>query len=65
MPKDYHKGVKLQCWIPEELNNRINDCIEKTNHNRKITNCDEKYNKSTLVKEAIEYYIDALDQYPI
>ena len=31
MAKDYHKGVKLQCYIPEELNNLINDNVKKFN----------------------------------
>ena len=31
MSKDYHKGVKLQVYIPEELNEKINACIEALN----------------------------------
>ena len=28
MKKDYHKGVKLQVYIPEELNDLLNETME-------------------------------------
>ena len=31
MSKDYHKGVKLQVYIPESLNEKINACVEALN----------------------------------
>lgn len=29
MAKDYHKGKKLQCYIPEEVDNMINENAAK------------------------------------
>ena len=59
MPKDYHKGFKLQVYIPEELNNRINDAIEYVNKDRAIYSKNpDIYNKTTLVREAIDHYIE-------
>lgn len=29
MAKDYHKGKKLQCYIPEEVNNMLNENAAK------------------------------------
>lgn len=57
MKKDYHKGVRLQCYIPEELNDKINDAIEYVNKDRSKYNCSDLYNKTALIKEAIAHYI--------
>lgn len=57
--KDYHKGVKLQCYIPEELNTKINDAIEYVNKDRAIYSKNpDIYNKTLLVREAIAHYIE-------
>lgn len=61
MKKDYHKGVRLQVYIPEELNEKINNTIERSNLSREIFNCNEKYTKTDLVKESLEHYIQKLD----
>lgn len=59
MPKDYHKGIKLQVYIPEELDNKINDAIEYVNMDRKkYSRNPDIYNKTKLVKEAIDHYIE-------
>ncbi len=59
MSKDYHKGVKLQVYIPEELNNKINDAIEYVNIDRKkYSKNPDIYNKTKLVREAINHYIE-------
>lgn len=63
MKKDYHKGVKLQLYIPEELNEKINNTIERCNLSREIFNCNEKYTKTDLVKESLERYIQKLDEF--
>ena len=31
MAKDYHKGKKLQLYISDELNDKINACVEAIN----------------------------------
>lgn len=59
MPKDYHKGFKLQVYISEELNNKINDAIEYVNIDRKkYSRNPDIYNKTKLVREAIDHYIE-------
>ena len=59
MPKDYHKGFKLQVYIPEELNNKVNDAIEYVNIDRKkYSKNPDIYNKTKLVREAIDHYIE-------
>ena len=46
MAKDYHKGVKLQCYIPEELNE-----ILKTESDR------YDLSKTKIVTDALYSYI--------
>ena len=59
MPKDYHKGYKLQVYIPNELNNKINGAIEHVNKDRAIYSKNpDIYTKTKLVKEALEHYIE-------
>ncbi len=59
MPKDYHKGFKLQVYIPEELNNKINEAIDHVNKDIAIySKNSDIYTKTKLVKEAIEHYIE-------
>lgn len=57
MAKDYHKGVKLQCYISEELNEQINEAIDYVN--RAICSEDpDIYTRTTLVNEAIRHYLE-------
>ena len=62
MPKDYHKGVKLQVYIPEALNNKINKCIEKLNN--EYINSDyeiEPETRSSFIRKCLEIYVDRFD----
>ena len=63
MKKDYHKGVRLQVYIPEELNYDIDCLIKKVNEDRNLTNCNDKYTKTDLVKESIYHYMRTIEQY--
>lgn len=59
MPKDYHKGLKLQCYIPEELNNKINDAIDYVNKDRAIYSRNpDKYTRTKLINESIRHYLE-------
>lgn len=59
MAKDYHKGVKLQCYISEELNEQINEAIDYVNKNRAIyTRNPVIYNRTKLVNESIKHYLE-------
>lgn len=59
MAKDYHKGVKLQCYIPEELNEQINDAIDYVNKDRaKYSRNPDIYTRTKLVNESIKYYLE-------
>lgn len=55
MAKDYHKGIKLQCYISEELNNKIDACIEALN--AEAENLDyvvDKETKSSFIRNSLE-----------
>ncbi len=54
MKKDYHKGVKLQLYIPEELSQELDKCIQAHN---KIHQGNE-LSKSDLVRFAIKSYLN-------
>ena len=59
MAKDYHKGYKLQCYIPEELNNKIDACVEALNADAE--NCDyvlDKITKSDFVRISLDRACD-------
>ncbi len=59
MPKDYHKGFKLQVYIPEELNSKIDACVEALNV--EATNSDyfiEKETKSSFIRKSLDYICD-------
>ena len=52
MPKDYHKGVKLQCYITEDLSQRLDKYIQNVNNYLQEYE-DEKITKTTVIKTAI------------
>lgn len=55
MTKDYHKGYRLQIYIPEELNNKIDACIETLN--AEADNSDyilEKETKSSFIRKSLD-----------
>ena len=54
MKKDYHKGVKLQLYIPEELSQELDKCIQS--HNK--IHHDNELSKSDLVRFAIKSYLN-------
>ena len=56
MPKDYHKGVKLQVYIPEELNDKIDHYILIENEINDDHNCPHT-SKSDFVRKALNWYI--------
>ncbi len=59
MPKDYHKGFKLQVYIPEELNKQINDAIDYVNKDRaKYSKNPDIYTRTKLVNESIRHYLE-------
>ena len=61
MAKDYHKGYRLQIYIPEELNEEINDAIDCINKDRAIySDNPNKYTRTKLVTESIKYYLELL-----
>lgn len=59
MAKDYHKGVKLQCYISDELNEQINDAIDYVNKDRAIYSKNpDIYTRTKLVNESIRHYLE-------
>lgn len=55
MGKDYHKGYRLQIYIPEELNNKIDACIEAIN--AEAENSDlilDKETKSSFIRKSLD-----------
>lgn len=59
MPKDYHKGFKLQVYIPEELNKQMNDAIDYVNKDRAIYSKNpDIYTRTKLVNESIRHYLE-------
>lgn len=63
MAKDYHKGVKLQCYISEELNNKINYAIEHVNKDRAIYSRNPvKYTRTKLIEESIRHYLELISR---
>lgn len=59
MVKDYHKGVKLQIYISEELNNKINACVEAINTDAE--NLDlilDIETKSSFIRKSLDYICD-------
>ena len=50
MPKDYHKGFKLQVYIPEELAERIKQRSQLYDTSR-----------TKIVVSALKSYLDGLD----
>lgn len=53
MPKDYHKGVKLQCYIPEDLSQKLDKYIQGYNN----LNSHNKMSKSDIVRIAIKEFL--------
>ena len=56
MSKDYHKGFKLQVYIPEELNSKIDACVEAINN--EVENSDlilDKETKSSFIRKSLDY----------
>ena len=54
--KDYHKGKKVNAYIPEELDNKIDACIEAIN--TEVENSDlilDKETKSSFIRKSLEY----------
>lgn len=63
MPKDYHKGYRLQVYIPEELNEQINDVIDYVNKDRSIYSKNpEIYTRTKLVNESIKHYLEHISK---
>lgn len=54
MPKDYHKGVKLQCYIPEELSQKL----DRYNQGYNNLNPHDKMSKSDIVRIAIKEFLN-------
>lgn len=64
MKKDYHKGVKLQCYISEELNEQINNAINYVNKDRaKYSKNPDIYTRTKLVNESIRHYLEHITSY--
>lgn len=55
MAKDYHKGYKLQIYIPEELNNKIDACIEALNVEAENSGFTlDKETKSSFIRKSLD-----------
>lgn len=54
MKKDYHKGVKLQLYIPEELSQEL----DRYNQGYNNLNPHDKISKSDIVRTAIKQFLD-------
>ena len=54
MPKDYHKGVKLQCYIPEKLSQKL----DRYNQGYNNLNLHNKMTKSDIVRIAIKEFLN-------
>lgn len=53
--KDYHKGYRLQIYIPEELNSKIDACVDAINAD--VENSDlilDKETKSSFIRKTLE-----------
>ena len=59
MAKDYHKGVRLQVYIPKELNDRMDAYIKHINNflDDVDDTCIEKLNKTGFIKSVINDYL--------
>lgn len=59
MVKDYHKGVKLQIYISEELNNKINACVEAINTDAENSDLIlDIETKSSFIRKSLDYICD-------
>lgn len=65
MPKDYHKGFKLQVYISDELNERLNKYLHNVNNYLKDMELDDSYfkkmTKTDLVIGALTSYLHEHD----
>lgn len=58
MSKDYHKGIKLQVYISEELNEKINKGIDKINKDRAdLPFPMDDISKSEFIRRSIKWYL--------
>lgn len=48
MAKDYHKGVKLQCYISDELSQKVDNYIQ--NYNRYVQDYVHDYDSDGIYK---------------
>lgn len=51
MKKDYHKGVKLQVYIPEELHKELTEMVNE------INSYAVKTSKTEIVTESLYQYV--------
>lgn len=59
MVKDYHKGIKLQIYISEELNNKINACVEAINTDAENSDLIlDIETKSSFIRKSLDYICD-------
>ena len=60
MAKDYHKGYRLQCYIPEELLQRLDNYIQKHND---FCQAEKQYqtNKTDVVIRALVEFLQIHD----
>lgn len=63
MSKDYHKGIKLQVYVSEALNEKINKGINQINKDRKnLPFPEDDISKSDFIRNALKWYLtDYLD----
>lgn len=61
MAKDYHKGVKLQCYISDELSQKLDNYIQNFNRYIQDHNSSELINKADVVRAALTKYLETYD----
>lgn len=61
MAKDYHKGIKLQCYIHDELSQKLDNYIQNYNRYAQALESDESVTKADVVRLAISEYLEKHD----
>lgn len=61
MGKDYHKGVKLQCYISDELSQKLNNYIQNSNRYLQDHDYGKNINKADVVRAALIEYLQRYD----
>lgn len=61
MAKDYHKGVRLQCYIPDELSQKLDNYIQNSNRYLQDHKYCQHINKADVVRAAIIEYLKEHD----